>query len=389
MKKILLGIVLLVLLAPLAQAATLYSQSGNVFHYNEANGITPIDVGSDKVGEITKANGIRILIGSEHRLLWDRVDQVTVTGKAVSQGYMAETVVPEYSTDYKAVYFPVLKDWPADISANISGLRFRAYTTNVGPHDFLGLDTTGDSVADVYDSYEYSVIGTGGWLDRTAPYPPTDIKSTISLNPAKVALSWKRPPDYDWTGTRVYKTVTHGGLKVVNQDMILDRTTDEAYEDTKVQAGDEVFYEFFSVDASNNLSESVDVVLRLAEQVTPEPITPPAPETPTEPQVSSELSQLTQLFGYYKVRQAIKCREGVNSGDSGCLWARIDLIYAQKLLGRSDVSISLTARDLELIALRIVWPESRYQTKCVEATTPDKSCPALEKSIKRAHYFID
>jgi hypothetical protein len=58
-------------------------------------------------------------------------------------------------------------------------------------------------------------------------------------------------------------------------------------------------------------------------------------------------------------------------------------------LGRSDVKIELTASDLKLMAQRIVWPEKRYQTECVEATIKAKSCPALEKSIKRVHYFVD
>jgi hypothetical protein len=176
---------------------------------------------------------------------------------------------------------------------------------------------------------------------------------------------------------------------------VLNNSILTSYVDTDIQVGDILTYKLYSTDNANFSDALVQTVEVKAKMVQPEvptppvsPVDQPTPPVQTDAQ-ADEVKKLNSLYGYYKVRQSIKCREGVAPGDSACLWAKIDLVYAQALLARSDVKIELTARDLGFISTRIVWPEKRYQAECVEAPVADSSCPALQKSIKRAHFFID
>jgi len=385
MKKPLIGLIALIIIAPTVQAATIYSMGGNIFHYNEVNFIQPITITAEKEDEITAKNGIRILIDPVQPILWDAVEKIELTGSAASQGYINENIKPVFSANYKEVFIPILKNWTVNLRSTIYGLKFRAYQDPVPFNYYLGLDFTGDGIADVYDSYAYTIEETTPWADLTPPYKPTDVKAVVSLNPAKVVLSWVRPPDYDYEGIRVIKTLVRNGRTEIDQQMILNKYKENDYEDTKVQEGDEIKYEIAANDVMG-ASEPVVITVKLIQDIIQEPTPPPA-----EPVVvdDAELTQLSSLYNYYKTRFGIKCREGVSAGDSACLWSKIDVVYAQILLGNSDLNISLTARDLELMALRIVWPEKRYQTNCINVQTPDKTCPALEKSLKRAHYFID
>jgi len=80
----------------------------------------------------------------------------------------------------------------------------------------------------------------------------------------------------------------------------------------------------------------------------------------------------------------------VAENNSACLWARIDLVYAQEVTGQVKVEgLALSARDLELMALRRQYPEARYQDNCVAAKVPASYCPALGKAVDRISYFLD
>ena len=122
-----------------------------------------------------------------------------------------------------------------------------------------------------------------------------------------------------------------------------------------------------------------------------EPVVPEV-EPRAEPELTEEeeIAELNRLYNYYQVRHEIRCigPSAIPKG-SLCLWAKIDLVYTQEKTSQSDVLISLYEKDLYLMALRVKWPEMRYQTKCIEASVPDKTCKALGESLKRIHYFID
>jgi hypothetical protein len=80
----------------------------------------------------------------------------------------------------------------------------------------------------------------------------------------------------------------------------------------------------------------------------------------------------------------------VAENNSACLWARIDLVYAQQITGEELVAgVALTDRDLELMALRRQWPEARYEENCTLADTPASYCSALGKALDRISYFLD
>jgi hypothetical protein len=80
----------------------------------------------------------------------------------------------------------------------------------------------------------------------------------------------------------------------------------------------------------------------------------------------------------------------VAENNSACLWARIDLIYAQEKTGEEKVpGLALTERDLELMASRRKWPEMRYEDNCVSADEPAAYCSALGKALDRVSFFLD
>ncbi|MBI5422404.1 hypothetical protein HZA44_04695 [Candidatus Peregrinibacteria bacterium] len=385
MKKILPIVVLLALLAPVAQAATLFSQNTNSFYKNETKQLWPITVTAEGAGEITAQHGINLLFENPTiQLLWDAVPTVSASGTAVQGGKIASEPTVGYLNEYRIVHIPVLADFAAGESVTLAGLRIRAYRYSFGSQ-FIRLDTNGDFVSDAQDVNKMEVFDQA-LTDHTPPYAPTDFTAVLADDLKSVSLRWKNSPDWDLIGAVLDRKRVRGGF---TQDInILNNSILTSYVDTDLQVGDVVTYKLYSTDNAN-FSEALTKTIEVRSfAVEPPPVVNP-PVPPTSPAQSDEQEQLTSLFSYYKVRQAIKCRVGVPASDSACLWAKIDVVYAQTLLGRSDVQISLSARDLYLMGLRIVWPEKRYQTECVEAPVPDKSCPALEKSIKRVHYFID
>ena len=360
---------------------------------NEVKCLTDLTITADTASEITVAHGLSLILDSGDYVLWDRRSSVDAQGSAVTQGKIAASVVPVYSADYKSVNIPVLANLVAGETFTLSnGLCLRAYDRGTGVRP-IGLDVNGDLVADFYALNSYTVDGTLDKSDLTPPYPPSQFKNTYDSATNKVHLTWVSPPDYDFLSIYLERTLVRGGKTATAT--LLDGVVATQYDDADVQAGDKLNYKLYGIDRTNT-GEAVNLSVDISSASTPTP-TPTSPTPPTLPhtqtetqtQTDTELAQLTKLFSYYKVRQSIKCKLGVPVSDSSCLWARIDVIYAQTLLGRSDVNISLSARDLELMAQRIVWPEKRYQTECVEATIKAKSCTSLEKSLKRAHYFID
>jgi len=380
MKKIISIVIFCLMFIPLAQAATLFSQNYNSFYQNEVRDIWPITVTAESDGEITALNGINLLIdSSEIQMLWDAVPTLTATGTAVDHQKIAASPTVQYLNSYSVLHIPVLADFTAGESVTFGGVRLRSYHYSFGTR-YIGLDITGDYKAEVYDANKMEVTGNA-LTDQTPPYAPTNFTATLSADLKSITLNWVRPPDYDLIYMILDRKLTRNGI--TNESNVFDNMNPATYVDTNIQVGDVITYKLYASD-SKNYSDKVEQTVEV-KAVTPPTTPPPAVEPPPATE-KTELDQLKSLYSYYKVRYAIKCRD---ISSSACLWAKIDLVYTQDLIGKSDIKATLSARDLYLIKLRIQWPEGRYQTNCVEAETPDKTCPALEKSLKRAHYFID
>ncbi len=385
MKKIILSL-MLALITPVlaAQAATLTSTYYNKLNFNEAKEIQPIEIHAEADGEIMASKGISIILDPEKYILWDAVDSVVFEGPAVTGGYVAAEAVPEYRNGYKTVYIPIKQDWPAGMSATLIGLRLRAYNRLIGLNYFFGYDLTGDGVADVQDTNSYMVTDENIHTDQTPPYLPSGIQYQIAANKASIALTWQNPPDYDLVGVTILKFLTRGGVTSPEKSLDTD-SFEEKITDTDVMVGDKITYKLFSRDPRNHSDFAVvNVEVTAATQ-------PPADVTPPAIPPATEIDSLNSLYISYKVRYSIKCHPAgriVPENDSACLWAKIDLVYAQEKLGENEVSVSLSAHDKELMALRQKWPEARYQAACVDAATPADNCGALGKAIQRVQYFI-
>ena len=380
MKKFILILIAIFLIVPLAQAATLFSQNYNSLYKNETKDLWPITVTADTDGEITAEKGINLILDSQAiQILWDAVPTLTATGTAVDHSKIAATPAVQYINDYSVLHIPVLEDFSAGENVTFNGIRLRAYHYDFGTR-YIGLDINGDYVADVQDVNRIEVISTA-LTDHTPPYPPTNFTATLATDLESVTLTWTMPPDFDLIGAILDRKITRGGqTREVN---VFSNMTFTTYTDTVVQLGDVITYKLYATD-NVNYSDKVEQTVEVKGTVAPE-TEPPATEPPTKEE-KTEIDMLNSLYNYYKVRYAIKC---LSPTTSLCLWAKIDIVYTQELTGKSDVSVSLSANEISLISSRIKWPEARYQTKCVEAEIPDKTCPALEKSLKRAHYFID
>jgi hypothetical protein len=396
MKKVILGLVFGLMLVPVARAATLSTEGNDNFQQNSSQVINPVTITATTDNEITRANGIDLLLNDCQQMLWDDHSPLTSYGLQTQQGKVDNPFVPEYRNNYLTLHIPVVADFKAGESVTISDLRVRTYKTPFAGQ-CLQLDVNGDGVPDARTNWSF-VVANAPSIDNTPPYPPTHFTATLSDDRTKVQLSWVAPPDFDVSGFSLQRKVVRAGQN--RQGTMLDNINVTSLTDKDVQAGDQLTYTLYAFDGYNS-SDLVTAVVNVpaatppvaTPPMTPTPVTTPVVTTPvTTPaptQQTNETVKLSKLYNYYKIRYAIKCPEGVSPNDGACRWAKIDLVYAQTLLARSDLAVSLTTRDLQLIKTLIVWPEKRYQADCVEAATPDKTCPAQEDSIKRAHYFID
>ncbi len=384
MKKTLTTLAILLFLPANALAALMVSEANNQLALNQVRELTPMNITAEADGEITAEHGMNIIIDENNRVLWEAVDVITASGTAVDNGKIAAEITPEYDDSYRVMTIPVLEDFAADETVRLPGAKMRAYDRAFGSR-FLYLDLDGDLSYETTDLTAYKVTDTAAVTDQTSPYPVQHLAAELSEDLNSVTFTWQNPPDWDFSGVTLERERIRDGF---TQDIILfDRRTYTEYTDDDIREGDELTYRFYTLDARNKgeplLYETV------AEPPEPEE---PAEEEPEEEPADEEhnltpdqIDRLHDLYHYYKVRHAIKCQRD----DSQCLWAKINLVYAQEVLGLSDVDASLSDRDLYLMGIRIRWPEQRYQQKCVEAETPDKTCAALEKSLTRAHYFLE
>ena len=165
---------------------------------------------------------------------------------------------------------------------------------------------------------------------------------------------------------------------------------DTTYTDTNIKADDTVRYMIFAADTSNNTATSfgIDLVTKIE---TPPVVTLPATTPPTTtPAEEEEKVELKRLLNYYDIRYQIKClATGANPGSDNCLYAKVELLYAQEKLQETKANISLTTDEITLMTSRIKWPELRYKNDCTDAKIPADFCPALKDGINRTKYFIN
>lgn len=401
MKKSLISFLTLTLFIPSAMAATLVSEYSTVLDKNEVRELAPLLITSTADGDITAEHGINILLVPDQKILWNDSD-LAITGTARDHGKVNLNVKPQYSVDLKSIFIPVMKDFEAGEWLTINGLTLRAYDESFNDQK-LGLDLDGDLKADVQDVNPYRV-GHDEKSDLVAPFPVRNALSKINSD-GSVTLTWSNPPDYDFENVIIDRNVIKNGLHFTSTVSNAFRSTD--FTDNDLKNVTSSTYTILTTDGSGNQSTPVHVTVDLTQ---PQPVTPPivTPSTPPVPPVettppattppSSEIEALNKLLPYYYVRYSIKCLpSGVPAAlnDSACLWAKIDLIYTQQLIGKEKVKgLSLSSYDKELIGSRRQWPEARYQKNCLTLAsipfpTAPAYCPALGKSLDRIGYFLD
>jgi len=353
---------------------------------NETKTLLPFSISQASAGEIKEQYGINLILKSDVRALWDaNSGALTIEGTAVTNGKIDSSVTPTFSSDYKALNISVKQDFAIGEKIVINNLNIRAYDRYVSINT-VGVDLNGDLIPESYVDNVYEVLDTLQRTDVTAPYPPTDLQYTYNETVGTLHLTWVQPSDYDLIASKIDKKLVRGSSTI---ESVITPDTREEYTDIGIQPNDTITYNIYSMDRRNE-GEKLELTIEIDSNG--QLITSGQTEEPAEEPVDTELTQLGNLYGYYKIRYSINCmRNGIPAtiNDSACLWARIDLVYTQEKLSKSDISTSITAYDITLLSGRMKYPEQRYQTNCVDAETAANYCSALKKAIDRANYFIE
>jgi len=411
MKKLTIFLILLFVFPAITLAAVMNS-GGNKFYLNQSKEILPISITAESDDEITAEHGINIIINGYDEILWNDLGNVTATGTAVDNGRVASEVMPVYSNGYRTLHIPVLQNFLGGEEVLINGLAMKIYDETIGQRSLL-LDIDGDLAHDVVDSANYWVSDAKTYTDTTPTYPPSDFEAEVADDFSSVVLTWQHPADYDFVSHTMKRNIIRDGKSTL--EFVFERWGSVSYTDINVQEGDIITYELYSLDNRNSSEPAiVEVELVSAEEpvaccmamtasclactkgITEEEYCAQyndAVDCPVaDEDEETEMEMLDRLFNYYGIRYSIKCMpRGIPAPESSsaCLWARIDLVYAQELLERDDVDASLSDRDKELMAKRVKYPEQRYQDNCVETSEPASYCSSLNKALQRIHYFID
>ncbi len=384
-KNFIILILLMLAAVPVyAEDTTRFRQNQNTEFFNTIN------ITAYGEGEILSAYDVRLILPTEGPILWGRdISEVVFGGSAAEKAIMPFN--PSFSEDGRIITIPIENDFLSGETLTINGLKAKTYDKEI--NQSVGLDLNGDGIFD-RGAHLFFITSTSV-RDLISTYDPANFEATYSIEDNSVQLTWNNPPDYDFNQANLTKFITRVGKTSELQRPLGFGQINNFLDTSDLQEGDVIRYVLTAVDHYGNLSNELEQVITIGEEVIEEPVAPeptPEPETPSEPEESDdpEINLVSRLFNYYNVRYQIKCLAATaNATSSACLWSKIDMVYAQELLFRSDVDVSLSDRDLYLMALRVKWPEARYQTNCIEAVEPANTCPALERSLKRIHYFID
>ena len=370
---------LLTILSVFVVSQIAYATDITVFRQNtDTEAFNTITITATGSGDIQKAYGLNLMLLAGTPIIWNRdFSGVVFGGDAASKVVMP--FVPVISTNGFTMNIPLNVDFTAGQVLTIDGLKVRTYDRTLDSRA-LGLDVNGDGTSE-RDVHILS-INAVGVTDFIKPYDPANFQAVYNPTTKKVDLSWVNPPDFDFNQENLNRKLTRGG-----------QTTEEYlwqgqytfYTDENVQQGDSITYMLMASDSHGNLTNTLEKTVTIALTPVEPPVAPPANE-------STEMTFLNRQFAAYKIRYSIKCNPAggiVQTGDSACLWAKIDLIYTQEKLGKNDVAVSLSSAEKALIAKRIVFSEARYQDACVNAAVAPKYCSATERGIQRAHYLLD
>ncbi len=381
MKK-LISLVLFFMIIPSAFALQVWSDFSMEFRKYQTDFLGTMHIQATEDNEVTQENGINIIIPDSAKFIWDDVSTITASSEITADGpLISASVDVSYSNRYRAMHIPVLRNFNTNETIRIHGMKIRVYQF---PDNLvsLGVDIDGDFVTDYEQINGIQISSTNSASNITPPYPSENFIYEVNAERTAVNFSWTAPPDLDvltYVLTRRDLNTTYPEQELFYNLQIYE------YTDTNVLPGDKFEYTLYARDQYNQ-GDPATITVNLSEEEPEEPEDPDTPPEVDEHEVTQEeRDSMSRLYISYKVRHEIKCQRD----DSLCLWAKINLIYTQEILELSDVETSISDRDLYLLGLRIKWPEQRFQDKCVEADVPDKTCTALGRSLKRAHYFLE
>ncbi len=393
MKRILPFLGLLLALPSASWAAQIGSAGENLFSQNSIGAFSAVTVTAQSNGEITAQHGIDLILEPEIRLIWDDSD-LALSGSAVENGRISSSAEPSYSINRKTLHLKVAQDFMPGESLLIEGLEARTYDKALG-YRFLLLDLNGDGQPEAADGNQYRVKDTVR-IDDLAPLPPTGLQATPSSDHSAVQLSWANSPDYDLQSVRIVKSYLRNGISFDEQEAFFGAA--DSWLDTQAQKGDKISYSLASWD-DHQFSPMAGIAVDNFPLPAPapekplEPLPPsePEPEPSEEPAPSEELDELRQRLPYYSLRYRIACFPGgvaVPEGSSLCLWAKINLSYAERLLETDSPLASFSLREGAIVASRLAFSRQRHQSSCVESPLPADYCLALAKNLMRAEDLL-
>lgn len=165
-------------------------------------------------------------------------------------------------------------EWEPALGEEYTGYNvYRALTQDAEGKLLIGdyADITyTDATAETGTTYYYSIEGvvrgstgksasqrsnilTGTATDSTPPHAPTEVIAKNTQDGLSITLTWVNPPEADFAGVRVYRSVSFGSLG----ELIADAVQGETYTDTAVPQNNlSVYYTVTSVDVIGNESPS-------------------------------------------------------------------------------------------------------------------------------------
>lgn len=238
--------------------------------------LLPMTVMDEEGGNITAEKGIGIILPKDIGILWDKINSVDVNGSQTSVSY---------NPDLKTIIIPVLKTFSSGEQAIISGLTVRIYGTGCSYQNFQ-LDYNGDSVADITGVNGFQIDTANSRSDNTPPFTITAL--TRKVGTSSVTLSWEDPPDPDFLGVLISRTLTRAGS--ITQQEIFAGKSIKTYADDKLNAGDVIQYSLKAKDDIGNLSEAENVSVEIIKETTETPIAiTPQPSDTTTNQTNEEV----------------------------------------------------------------------------------------------------
>jgi hypothetical protein len=151
-----------------------------------------------------------------------------------------------YEHNGKILYIPVLSSFDTEGMLIINNARMRFY--GISGSFYLGLDLTGDGVADYTDSDE--IVITDTFLrDTLAPYAPQNVNASYANN--VVTITWNKPIDLDLQSRTIFRTDNNTSSQIVTED--IDPYQDN-FIDTNTNANGNYTYSIYFLDRWLNRS---------------------------------------------------------------------------------------------------------------------------------------